>query len=123
MTTKLLAAPSWTVDVFSDLVWGPRHPEDGERREVEVFYLVIEGPRGHRYASLRTFTSRAAATRCVPAARRRLARGESPVGSPHWSRTYPAYGSEAYVEQEPEMVALERATDEAGTYYDGGARG
>lgn len=113
----------WGVEVASDLVWGHPHPEDGERREIEVFFVLLTGPTGRRFGSIRDFADRDAAWRCVPAVAARLRAGGSPIGSPHWHERHPMYGSEAYMDAEPEIVAMERRVDEEGTYYDGGIHG
>src|SRR6476659_8969728 len=88
----------WHVGALSRLVWGSRN-EDGERREVEIFFVCIEGPMGHRWLSKRTFDSMEQAERCVPAVERRLARGERPEDSAHWFSTHPVYLSPAYFDQ------------------------
>ncbi len=113
----------WYVIANSKLVWGERHPEDGERREIEVFFVQLENERGDRFVSNRRFYALVNAERCIAKVRRALAAGATPVNSPHWAPSYPVYGSPAYAAQERSMVAEERAVDEAGTYYDGGIHG
>jgi hypothetical protein len=123
MATLTTSAGEWHVGPTSRLAWGPRHPEDGERREVEVYFVMVEAPNGERWLSQRSFGSAEAAARCVPAVRRRLARGERPEGSAHWTPTWPMYGSEAYADGAAEEIAAEKKADEDGTFYDGGIFG
>lgn len=114
----------WHAEVGSDLVWSTPHPEDGERRIVERFFVRLTNEvTGARYVSDREFDSAADAARCLPKVKARLARGASPKGSRHWSPSYPVYGSPAYVAAEPELVAAERRADEDGSFYDGGVFG
>lgn len=114
---------SFEVGVISQLGWSARHPEDGERREVEFFTVVIEREDGARWSSIRVFRTAEAAERCIPAVERRLASGETPVDSAHWAPTWPRYGSEAYLYGEAGDVARERHQDKTNTYYDGGIYG
>jgi hypothetical protein len=86
---------TWEADVASDLVWSAPHPEDGERREVEIFYVRLENERGERFRS-KGFEEKTAARRFRGLVEAALAKGASPRGSAKWSAHYPRYASAAY---------------------------
>ncbi len=121
----------WTLHIASDL-FELTHPEDGEVRAFEAFYIQAEAPDGRRFnheAFLRSAeivaTEDCGTIHSFPEEARRRAgkllaailRAQcdglwtTPVGRQHWVETQAAYGSEAYVDQLPEIVARERAED------------
>jgi hypothetical protein len=118
----------WELDLRDDL-FGLRHPEDGSEFTASVFYVVATGPDGRRYAHERRFDSahvvvtddymgiasyRSEALakaerlyeRILSAQRAGLWEGPTNV---HWHEIDPVYGSSAYVQAEPALVARERA--------------
>ncbi len=120
---------TWTLSLRDDLT-ALQHPEDGSEFTASVFYIVATNERGERFAhdyrfhsaetydneygmGIRSFRDEAEAK-----AKKLLAKMEatllagtfvSPVGRAHWAEIDAEYGSIAYQELEPEMIARERA--------------
>lgn len=117
----------WELDLRDDL-FGLRHPEDGSEFTASVFYVVATSPDGRRYAHERRFESAhvvieddymgIASYRAEALAKaerffervltaQRMGLWEGPINT-HWHEIDPVYGSAAYVQAEPELVARER---------------
>lgn len=132
MTT---AAATWELEVRDDL-FALAHPEDGSEYTASVFYIIATDARGTRYAhdhqfrsaetfevhdedgysaGIRSFREEALAQAEALLAKMKAAqaagRFTTPVGRDHWSEMDPVYGSEAYIRQEPMLVARERAEE------------
>jgi len=117
----------WTVtlDVWSDVFAGPVN-EDGERPDELAFYVRATFPNGRRFAHVATFTTlnqtckeaEAKAQKLLYRVTRAITRDEwnGPVNSPHWTETYPEYGSAYYQssDAEAEWAAQERRMDQEG---------
>ena len=123
-----MAKTHWDLDLRDDL-FGLRHPEDGSEFAASVFYVVATGPDGRRYAHERRFESAhvvitddymgIASYRSEALAKaerfyervlsaQRAGLWEGPENT-HWHEIDPVYGSVAYVQAEPMLVARERA--------------
>lgn len=119
----------WELDLRDDL-FALRHPEDGSEFTASVFYVVATAPDGRRYAHEHRFGSAHVVVtddymgiasyrqealakaerffeRVLAAQRAGLWTGPNA----HWHESDPVYGSEAYVRDEPMVVACERADE------------
>ena len=99
---------TWELVVMSDLVKIGVQEEEGYDIIRERWYVVAESLEGHRFSHGWMFETPAEADERMG----QIARdgGVDPVRS-NWYEMYPAYGSPAYQEKEPEIVAEERRRD------------
>jgi hypothetical protein len=98
----------------SDLRVVGRNPEmadmDNPRGDIirEVFYVLAENMQGRRWAHTFGSEDRARVERLVVRIRRAWRDG-FPLNLELWNEVDPAYGSPAYEQAEPKIVARERA--------------
>lgn len=98
-------SPNYTVTIREDLYDTRRYDEDGQPIIRSNFYLVAQGPNGHRWASSHSHPNFASAK----SERRHLARDFDPVKA-GWYEIEPCYGSEAWTpEVEAEIAYRERS--------------
>ena len=94
-----------------------RNPEDGSEVVRDFFLVVAENARGARVAHDRLFADEAEAEAFADRVYEAVVGGGRKLSAAHWSETDPCYGSEAYVEAEPEIVAHERAVEKDAARY------
>jgi hypothetical protein len=100
-------SPEYTVNIREDFYETGRYTEDGERVVKSTYYLVAQGPRGHRWASPYNHPSWASAK----SERRHLARDFNPVEA-GWNEAEPMYGSEAWTPEVEARLAWEERESE-----------
>ena len=106
------------LDIRSDIVVIGTNPEMAEmgnpRGEVygEVFYVVMANDKGRRWATVACWKTYEAAERQAQWVDSRLEAGHR-MDRDDWFETNPVYGSQAYIDAEPELVAREVAEDMA----------
>jgi hypothetical protein len=131
-----MTTTTWDLSIRDDL-FALTHPEDGSEFTASVFYVIAEAPDGRRYAHEHRFYSAHVSCQVEPDGEyiggiasyreKALAKAErflakvkaaqvagrfvTPVDREHWYEIEPCYGSEAYCQQEVEIVADERARE------------
>ena len=108
-----------SVGVRSDIVLSIDRNEDGERREMYVYYVVAEWRGGFRRAHYRTFDDEPEADALVT----KIEAAGLVLDLQHWREIEACYGSDAWQERESDYAASERAADTAfeqdGEHYHG----
>lgn len=101
----------WTVTPADEIAQTEPHPEDGERREFRVWFLVAEDEQGHRFRSVLTFAEPDevlwAAEKCQEVIDKGL---EDVAESEVWEPWFARYGSAAH--DEDEIIAWEARIEE-----------
>ena len=93
-----------TLFVQSDLAH-EGYTEDGDAIVAEWFYVVAEDTKGHRLAHYATSTD----IDNVERLQTNLEEAAGDLEMSLWSPIDPRYGSDAYLEMEPQIVERERA--------------
>lgn len=120
---------AWRLDIRDDL-FALQHPEDGSEFTASTFYVIavndvtgrcfahgfafpsaklVDGEEGLGIASFRD-EALARAEKLLKRIVEAQERGEftTPIGRRYWREIQPVYGSQAYVAQQPEIVAQEK---------------
>ena len=93
-----------TLFVQSDIAF-EGYTEDGDAIAVEWFYVVAEDTKGHRLAHYATSQDNEA----VECLQQLLEEAAGDLEMALWSTIDPRYGSDAYLEMEPQIVEREIA--------------
>lgn len=104
--------PIWELQLSSDLKVVGHQEEEGYEIIREVYFLTaVDWISGRRFQQCAGMDKDAAEERL---ALMKIDGGVDPVRS-HWDETYAVYGSQAYLDQEPEMVWNEKQANIADT--------